>query len=115
MCSNVQYLSYCWPKECSRRKLSRIQVEGRQDGRLLNKETLAKMGAVQFEDASREDLADLKDVALDRSLGYGERLDDFVRQVKNPYLFKVGPMVVKIGTGGTGDFREALARGIVLS
>lgn len=115
MCSNVQYLSYCWPKECSRRKLSRIQVEGRQDDGVLNKETLAKMGTVRLEDARREDLADLKDVMLDRSLGYGERLEAFVRQVKNPYLFKVGPMVVKIGTGGTGDFREALARGIVLS
>ncbi len=94
---------------------SRIQVEGRQDGRLLNKETLAKMGAARLEDARREDLADLKDMKLDRSLGYGERLEDFVRQVKNPYLFRVGPLVVKIGTGGGGDFREALSRGIVLS
>lgn len=101
--------------ECSQPMRSTIQVEGRQASGMLNKEILSELQVVRLEDVSREDLVDLKDVVLDRSLGYRERLEDFVRQVKNPYLFRVGPMVVKIGPGGTGDFREALARGIVMS
>lgn len=94
---------------------SRIQVEGRQRDAMLKREALEALQSVQLEDVAREELGDLKSVVLGTEQSMEERLIEFVRQVKNPYLFRVGPLVVKIGAGGSGDFREALARGIVLS
>ena len=94
---------------------SRIQVEGRQRDAMLKREALEALQSVQLEDAAREELGELKSVVLEAGLSMEERLIEFIRQVKNPYLFKVGPMVVKIGVGGSEDFTEALARGIASS
>ena len=94
---------------------SRIQVEGRQRDAMLKREALEALQSVQLEDVAREELGDLKSVVLGTEQSMEERLIEFIRQVKNPYLFKVGPMVVKIGVGGSEDFTEALARGIASS
>ena len=82
----------------------------------ITKEMLREWQSVDLHSVSRDELVDLKDVDLDLSMSYKDRFLSFVQQVKNPYLFKVGKLVVKIAPGtGTGDFREALARGIVNS
>lgn len=62
-----------------------------------------------------DDLVDLRDVTIDRSLPLRERFLDFVSQVKNPYLFKVGPIIVKLDKGGDIRFSDALARGLLNS
>ncbi len=94
---------------------SRIQVEGRQRDAMLKREALEALQSVQLEDVAREELGDLKSVVLGTEQSMEQRLIEFIRQVKNPYLFRVGPMVVKIGVGGSEDFTEALARGIASS
>lgn len=40
-------------------------------------------------------LVDLKDVRIDTSRPVRERMEDFVRQVDNPYLFKVDGLIIK--------------------
>lgn len=105
-------LSKKGPKEWIAGRRSRIQVEGRQKDAMLKREALEALQSVQLEDAAREELGELKSVVLEAGLSMEERLVEFIRQVKNPYLFRVGPMVVKIGVGGSEDFTEALARGI---
>ena len=40
-------------------------------------------------------LVDLKDVRIDTSLPVRERMQGFVQQVGNPYLFKVDGLIVK--------------------
>ena len=40
-------------------------------------------------------LVDLKDVRIDTSRPVRERMEDFVRQVGNPYLFKVDGLIIK--------------------
>ena len=94
---------------------SRIQVEGRQRDAMLKREALEALQSVQLEDVAREELGDLKSVVLGTEQSMEQRLIEFIRQVKNPYLFRVGPMVVKIGVGGSEDFTETLARGIASS
>ena len=42
-----------------------------------------------------DDLADLQNVHIDTSLPVGKRLEGFVRQVGNPYLFRVDDVIVK--------------------
>ena len=43
-----------------------------------------------------DDLIDINDVKIQTELPREERIADFIRQIKNPYLFKCGNVVVKI-------------------
>ena len=58
--------------------------------------TLDEMKAVDVRTVNREDLIDIHDVNIDRTLPKIERIKDFIRQIKNPYVFKCGAVVVKM-------------------
>lgn len=51
--------------------------------------------------AFREQLVDIRDVKIDRSLPSEERIKSFIEQIKNPYQFKVGDTVVKVSFANT--------------
>ena len=40
-----------------------------------------------------EELVDIRDVKIDRTLPSDERIRSFIEQIKNPYCFKVGDTV----------------------
>ncbi len=42
-----------------------------------------------------EELVDIRPVSVDMELPKEERISEFVRQIKNPYLFKCGGMLVE--------------------
>ena len=50
---------------------------------------------------SPEQLVDIRDVKIDRSLPTEERIKSFVEQIKNPYQFKVGDTVVRVAFANT--------------
>ncbi|PWT29479.1 hypothetical protein CPT75_17535 [Butyrivibrio fibrisolvens] len=54
------------------------------------------MKAVDVRTTSRDELVDIHDVYIDRTLPKVERIKDFISQIKNPYLFKCGKIVVKM-------------------
>ena len=56
---------------------------------------LAALEAVDVQ--TPDDLVDLKDIQIDPSLPKEERIASFIRQVKNPYCYKCGKIVVKVG------------------
>ena len=41
-------------------------------------------------------LVDIKEIEIDRTLPKGERIQEFIRQIRNPYCFRVGDMGVKL-------------------
>jgi len=43
-----------------------------------------------------ENLIDICDIKVDTSLPAEERIEDYIRQIKNPYCYKCGDIVVKI-------------------
>ena len=47
-------------------------------------------------DKSIDELVDIRDVKLDSSLGQAERIQSFLQQIKNPYCFRVGDVVVNL-------------------
>ena len=55
---------------------------------------LAALEAVDVQTVSPDDL---KDIQIDPSLPKEERIASFIRQVKNPYCYKCGKIVVKVG------------------
>lgn len=43
-----------------------------------------------------EELVDVRDVVIDRALPKDERIRSFIEQIRNPYCFKCGEVVVKM-------------------
>ncbi|MCD7886193.1 MAG: hypothetical protein LUG44_01020 [Clostridiales bacterium] len=56
---------------------------------------------VQTSSSVQEQLVDIRDVKIDRSLPSEDRVKSFVKQIKNPYLFKVGGTVVRVSFANT--------------
>jgi lysozyme family protein len=56
---------------------------------------------MNLENIDRESLVDIQDISIDTTLPKEERMRDFIRQVKNPYLYRYGKYVVKIAFSET--------------
>lgn len=55
-------------------------------------------------------LVDIRDVKLDSCLEQPERIRSFLRQIKNPYCFKVGDVVVNVAyTEGGATLNDCFA------
>lgn len=46
------------------------------------------------------ELVDIRDVVIDKKLTLGERVKSYVEQIKDPYCFKVGDVVVRVSYAG---------------
>lgn len=57
--------------------------------------TLEEMRDVDVRTVSRDDLVDIRDVVINQDQPKVERIKSFIRQIRNPYCFKVGNVVVK--------------------
>ena len=61
-------------------------------------------------DKSMDSLIDIRNVKLDRNLGQAERVRSFLQQIKNPYCFKVGDVVVNVAyTEGGATLNDCFA------
>ena len=57
--------------------------------------TIEEMKNVDVRTVDRDSLVDVTQIVIDESLSKEERVAEYLRQVKNPYCFRVGKMVVK--------------------
>ncbi len=64
--------------------------------------TLEEMKNVDVRTVDPETLVDIRDIKIDENLPKEERIREYLRQVKNPYCFKVGSMVVKCSYSNDG-------------
>lgn len=60
------------------------------------------------------ELVDIRDVVIDKSLTLEARVKSYVEQIKDPYCFKVGDVVVRVSYSGkdkslTDSFTSMLA------
>ena len=53
-----------------------------------------------------DELVDIRSVTINRDLSKGERIGEFIRQIKNPYLFKCGKYIVKASFSENGQTLE---------
>jgi hypothetical protein len=63
---------------------------------MLSKQELEQMKAMDIREADIDSLVDIRDVQLDENLPIQERWEEFVRQVKNPYMVRMGDYVIKL-------------------
>ena len=66
------------------------------------------MRNMDIEQCEPDQLVDLRSVSIDKSLPVPERLSSFVRHVKNPYLFKVDDITVKVEFSSGKSFEDTL-------
>ena len=62
-----------------------------------------------------DELADIRDVKIDRTLPVEERMISYVQQIKNPYMFKVGDIVVKVSYTEGGPSLQELVEQMLLN
>ena len=75
---------------------------------MLNSFDLMHLKNVVIADYSKDSLVDLRDVKIDPSKSVVDKMNDYFEQIKNPYLFKVGDVRVKVSFGGERSFNDAL-------
>jgi len=61
---------------------------------------------VDFRTVDPSVLVDINDVKVSRDLPQQERVVDFIRQIRNPYLYKCGDMIVKVSFADTDETLE---------
>ena len=57
--------------------------------------SIEEMKNVDVRTVDRDRLVDINEIEIDDSLPPKERAAEFLRQIKNPYCFRVGTVVVK--------------------
>lgn len=60
-------------------------------------------------DCSADNLVDLKCVDIAADLPVTMRMEDYLKQVKNPYLFRIDKLIVKVSFSGKHDLQSVLA------
>lgn len=58
-------------------------------------------------------LVDIRDVSVSKELPRGERIAEFVRQIKDPYRFKCGRFTVQASFAADGGTLEDCIKGII--
>ncbi|EOS73931.1 hypothetical protein C819_03488 [Lachnospiraceae bacterium 10-1] len=67
----------------------------------IKPEDLAKMKDMDIREADTGGLADILEIKIDRDLSDTEKKREFIRQIRNPYLYRQGEYVVKLSFADT--------------
>ena len=79
---------------------------------MLNSFDLNTLRNAAIADFPKDSLVDLRDVKIDINKSESERILKYFEQIKNPYLFKVGDMRVKVSFGTERSFTDAIGSAI---
>ena len=63
--------------------------------RISTREDLERLRSVNPDEVGRSELVDIRDITVESQLPTEERIADFVKKIKNPYLCKCGNIVVQ--------------------
>ena len=64
---------------------------------LLYGKTLQELKRVNIKEVNPDELVDISEIEIDTKQSVQKRVKEYVEQVHNPYLVRVGEYVVKIG------------------
>lgn len=68
----------------------------------LREMDLDKLQQVDVRTVNPETLVDIRELEIDKNLPKEERIAEFVRQIKNPFCFKVGKVIVGVSYSNDG-------------
>lgn len=73
----------------------------------MTKQDLEAKRNVDFMSVSIDDLVDIRTVKINPDKPIHEKVIDFIQQIQNPYIFKVGEIAVKVNFDENGpSFQE---------
>lgn len=72
---------------------------------LLDGKTLQELKRVNIKEVNPDEVVDISEIEIDMKQSVQKRVKEYVEQVHNPYLVRVGEYVVKIGYS---DCKETL-------
>lgn len=67
----------------------------------ITPEDLVKMKDMDIREAEAGKLADILEIEIDKDLSGTDKKREFIRQIKNPYLYRQGEYVVKLSFADT--------------
>lgn len=73
---------------------------------MLSEEELHKMRDMDIMEADRDTLVDISEIRIDDSRPVEERMEDYLKQARNPYLLKSGDYVLKLCYQEDGESLE---------
>ena len=75
------------------------------------KKVIESMKQISIKECDKEQLVDLLSIEIDGAKSKQERMLDYLRQVKNPYYFKVGDVAVRlVFDEGGRSFQECMEK-----
>lgn len=77
--------------------------------------SISSMKNTDLATIDRDALVDIRDVKVNTALPKRERALDFIRQIRNPYCYKHGKYVVKVGFSDTEVSLEERLAGYIRS
>ena len=77
--------------------------------------SIINMKNIDLATVNRDELVDIRDVKVNTALPKQERAIDFIRQIGNPYCYKHGKYVVKVGFSDTEVSLEERLAGYIRS
>ena len=69
---------------------------------------LDRLKNMDIEQCEPDQLVDLRSVSIDKGIPVPERMRSFVKQIKNPYLFKVNDITVKVEFSSGKSLEDSL-------
>lgn len=78
-------------------------------------ENAEQLKNVSVKDCDKSALTDILTVKIDQYKSTTEKLIDFISQVKNPYLFKLGDLAVKVTFDEGGKSLQQLVESLILA
>lgn len=53
-----------------------------------------------------DDLTDIRDINIDTSLPIEQRMQQYIRQIKNPYCYRCGDAIIRVSFADSGTSLE---------
>ncbi len=72
------------------------------------------MKDVDINDVDIENLVDIKDISVDKTLPKDKRIEEYIKQIKNPYCYRCGKFIVKASFSDNGVSMEECLKSILL-
>lgn len=73
---------------------------------MITPEELEKMKNIDIRTVDPDTLVDINDVEVKTDLPKEERIKDYIQQIKNPYCYKCGKMIIKLSFADTDETLE---------
>ena len=89
-------------------------MEQKKNGLTITREELEKMCAVDIRTVNPERLVDIDEIRLRDDLPLEERIQDYIRQIGNPYCLRCHGIAVKISFAGKKRLEECIRDAIKL-